>query len=74
MVFNLSVGLQDVPLAVDERKGSGAEGMETFSMIIAGIACLRTGCVSIRGSCLVWLLAMQGAAGTVFSCFLQCPP
>ena len=36
MVFNLSVGLQDVPLGVDERKGSGAANMETFSMIIAG--------------------------------------
>lgn len=36
MVFNLSVGLQDVPLSVSERKGSGAADMETFSVMIAG--------------------------------------
>lgn len=36
MVFNLSVGLQDVPLSEDERRGSGAASMETFSIMIAG--------------------------------------
>lgn len=36
MVFNLSVGLQGVPLSEDERKGSGAASMEAFSMVIAG--------------------------------------
>lgn len=36
MVFNLSVGLQDVPLSAEERKGSGAKDMETFSVLIAG--------------------------------------
>lgn len=36
MVFNLCVGLQDVPLSKEEKKGSGAEGMETFSAMIAG--------------------------------------
>lgn len=36
MVFNLSVGLQGVPLSEDERKGSGAANMEAFSMVIAG--------------------------------------
>lgn len=36
MVFNLSVGLQEVPLSPSERKGSGAEKMETFSVVIAG--------------------------------------
>ncbi|CAM9487349.1 unnamed protein product, partial [Laminaria digitata] len=41
MVFNLSVGLQDVPLGVDERKGSGAASMETFSMIIADTVVVR---------------------------------
>eukprot|EP00752_Nemacystus_decipiens_P016325 g14600.t1 len=35
MVFNLSVGLQEVPLSVEERKGSGAKDMETFSVLIA---------------------------------------
>lgn len=36
MVFNLSVGLQDVPLSAEERKGSGAKDMDTFSVLIAG--------------------------------------
>lgn len=40
MVFNLCVGLQDVPLSKEERKGSGSEGMETFSAMIAGQRCL----------------------------------
>ncbi|CAM9636027.1 unnamed protein product [Scytosiphon promiscuus] len=35
MVFNLSVGLQDVPLSASERKGFGAAEMETFSVMIA---------------------------------------
>lgn len=36
MAFNLSVGLQGVPLSPEERKGSGAKDMEAFSMVIAG--------------------------------------
>ena len=36
MVFNLSVGLQDVPLSEEERKGSGAASMDKFSTLIAG--------------------------------------
>lgn len=36
MAFNLSVGLQGVPLSAEERKGSGAKDMEAFSMVIAG--------------------------------------
>lgn len=36
MAFNLSVGLQGVPLSPEERKGSGAKDMETFAMVIAG--------------------------------------
>ncbi|CAM9902691.1 unnamed protein product [Ascophyllum nodosum] len=35
MVFNLSVGLQDVPLSEEERKGSGAASMDKFSTLIA---------------------------------------
>lgn len=36
MAFNLSVGLQGVPLSPEERRGSGAKDMEAFSMVIAG--------------------------------------
>lgn len=35
MAFNLSVGLQGVPLSPEERRGSGAKDMEAFSMVIA---------------------------------------
>lgn len=40
MAFNLSVGLQGVPISEAERKGSGAEGMQTFAMVIAGVVCV----------------------------------
>lgn len=36
MAFNLSVGLQGVPLPENERRGSGAQSMQTFAMVIAG--------------------------------------
>lgn len=47
MVFNLCVGLQDVPLSKEEKKGSGAESMETFSAMIAGQYCLCLFCVVV---------------------------
>lgn len=49
MVFNLSVGLQDVPLSASERKGSGAANMETFSVMIAGGSTGGLVCMPVGG-------------------------
>lgn len=40
MVFNLSVGLQDVPLSTADKKGGSSYQMETFSIMIAGAGLL----------------------------------
>ncbi|CAM9230410.1 unnamed protein product [Ectocarpus sp. 4 AP-2014] len=41
MVFNLSVGLQDVPLSTADKKGGSSYQMETFSVIIADTVVVR---------------------------------